>query len=836
MVLTRVCVFFFSIMMTAEALPAAEQEFFDPLYQIQIPNAELDDLIAAQDTLSDEQLVARYNTITERITHWLETAHMIAFTIEQSVKRGDIELHTVEPLELSCQKMQPLIQQLAEYVDDQDQLGSPSCKLKLTKIQSEWSGLQHFISFVKNLIDAANEKYMLRTLMENILLQVDDLSIMIFQFQEKRHLTAATVIEVDEQSKKEDGILLEIDNRVGPLFNNVEKVYTRMTSATPPEDSTGLLTRKHLLVQERWECLRVEIDELKIELKEDRWLVVFRQVADQVDEMMNGLDKTVTQCYAMIQQIKESGTLVTSSSSTTSTSSTSSTNSTNQHADLRTKLRSVEKNFEAKYKYYTPSIAKMLMMLGNGIAARVSRNVATLQRHEAMLTRWNTLKCSMDQLRKRDLPDIVVVESTTSDHTSNTGCWSRLSDRSDSTTGSMSNWKDLLPPNMSASNVQRFLHNKSSSPSLIDEPTMEFARSRSPYSKLNHHSSPSPLFMDEKSRRTPQQPDLWRAASPSGRRNASPASITSPNSIGRKASRTDSPIGVGRNASPSSMRRTDSPSGVGRNASPSSIRRTDSPSGVRRNASPSNMRRTDSPSGVRRNASPINATPNGMRRTDSPNSKRTTSPPIYAREAFSSVGSALRPSSISPSHSQRTFRTDLQSRYEEEDEEDDTISTKDFRKLRSKSSLSNAYATQRSMTPSLRRSGTPSMIPRPKTPTNKPVISESMRPRSSMARITSTTTKPFRYKPDPKDPLDKQVAAIVNRSPIPIQCSKKQGSGDGRYYFGNELTPSLGGGKKIYTCKLMTYENSGRNKVLIRVGGGWQDLEIFLLEHMNLIG
>jgi hypothetical protein len=95
---------------------------------------------------------------------------------------------------------------------------------------------------------------------------------------------------------------------------------------------------------------------------------------------------------------------------------------------------------------------------------------------------------------------------------------------------------------------------------------------------------------------------------------------------------------------------------------------------------------------------------------------------------------------------------------------------------------------------------------------------------------------PTHYKPDPRDALDKEVANIVNRSPIPIQCSKKTGHGDGKYYFGNELTPSLGGGKKIYTCKLMTYENSGRNKVLIRVGGGWQDLEIFLLEHMNLIG
>ncbi|KAI8334093.1 hypothetical protein EDC96DRAFT_451051 [Choanephora cucurbitarum] len=656
-------------MITAEPSTAVqtplEERFFDPIYKAQIPEQELNDLISNHASLAPEELLSGFDKITQRITLWLETAHMVAFTIEQEVKRGEaaMELYTIEPLELSCSKMQPLIQLLAEFVEEQDELNSSfETKLKWTKIQSEWSGLQHFISSVKNLIDESNEKFHLRTLMETILLQIDDLSIMIFQFQEKRHMAAAI---------KEDTILLEIDNRVGPLFSSVEKVYTRMTSPNPPDDISGLLTRKHLLVQERWECLRVEIDELKLELKEDRWLIVFKQVADQVDEMMNGLDKTVNQCYATIQQIKEHGGnyLITSSSSTTSNSSSSTTNTISSSpnttagtVDLKTKLRSVEKNFEAKYKYYTPSIAKMLMMLGNGIAARVSRDVATLQRHESMLARWNNLKSTMDHLRKRDLPEIIVSSSPS------------LNGHMDDTSNSV-----------------------------------DFVRSRSPYSNKFGHHSPSPsMFIDEKTRRTTTgDHHLWRSVN---------------------------------------------------------------------------------------------------------------------------------------------------------EEEDDTISTKDFRKqpsVRSKSSLSTNPSTHhlgtRSVTPSIRRSGTPSMIPRPKTPnTNKNNLKlESSRPRSSMARITNLTSptlnrtqSPFTktsnnskfYKPDPKDPLDKEVAMIVNRSPIPIQCSKKQGGGDGRYYFGNELTPSLGGGKKIYTCKLMTYENSGRNKVLIRVGGGWQDLEIFLLEHMNLIG
>ncbi|OBZ84074.1 hypothetical protein A0J61_07874 [Choanephora cucurbitarum] len=793
-------------MITAEPSTAVqtplEERFFDPIYKAQIPEQELNDLISNHASLAPEELLSGFDKITQRITLWLETAHMVAFTIEQEVKRGEaaMELYTIEPLELSCSKMQPLIQLLAEFVEEQDELNSSfETKLKWTKIQSEWSGLQHFISSVKNLIDESNEKFHLRTLMETILLQIDDLSIMIFQFQEKRHMAAAIVApatpppelnSTEEQSKKEDTILLEIDNRVGPLFSSVEKVYTRMTSPNPPDDISGLLTRKHLLVQERWECLRVEIDELKLELKEDRWLVVFKQVADQVDEMMNGLDKTVNQCYATIQQIKEHGAnyLITSSSSTTSNSSSSTTNTISSSpnttagtVDLKTKLRSVEKNFEAKYKYYTPSIAKMLMMLGNGIAARVSRDVATLQRHESMLARWNNLKSTMDHLRKRDLPEIIVVDSALSDSTSNAGCWSRLSDRSDSTTGSISNWKDMLPPSSTPTGA-RFIHNKSSSPSLnghMDDTSnsVDFVRSRSPYSNKFGHHSPSPsMFIDEKNRRTTTgDHHLWRSVN---------GGSASPNNGGR----------------------------------------------------------------------------------------RTASPSFYTRDSFSPVSSGLRPSSISPSSSRTTHTPQIATPTAQlhnrkhnmspdiAEEEDDTISTKDFRKqpsVRSKSSLSTNPSTHhlgtRSVTPSIRRSGTPSMIPRPKTPnTNKNNLKlESSRPRSSMARITNLTSptlnrtqSPFTktsnnskfYKPDPKDPLDKEVAMIVNRSPIPIQCSKKQGGGDGRYYFGNELTPSLGGGKKIYTCKLMTYENSGRNKVLIRVGGGWQDLEIFLLEHMNLIG
>jgi hypothetical protein len=112
--------------------------------------------------------------------------------------------------------------------------------------------------------------------------------------------------------------------------------------------------------------------------------------------------------------------------------------------------------------------------------------------------------------------------------------------------------------------------------------------------------------------------------------------------------------------------------------------------------------------------------------------------------------------------------------------------------------------------------------------------------RSSESKVAIAFKEPGKYVPDRKDPLDLEIARIINASPITIKCQRAP-QGQGRYYFGNELSPSLGGGKKVYTCKLMTYSgrrsnNTPLNKVLIRVGGGWQDLEIFFLEHMNLMG
>jgi hypothetical protein len=57
-----------------------------------------------------------------------------------------------------------------------------------------------------------------------------------------------------------------------------------------------LLLRKHAALVTEWETVQDESEVLREELKEDKWLTVFRTVTDQADGMMSSLEKAVNRC------------------------------------------------------------------------------------------------------------------------------------------------------------------------------------------------------------------------------------------------------------------------------------------------------------------------------------------------------------------------------------------------------------------------------------------------------------------------------------------------------------------------------------------------------------
>jgi tRNA A58 N-methylase Trm61 len=58
----------------------------------------------------------------------------------------------------------------------------------------------------------------------------------------------------------------------------------------------GILLRKHAALIADWEAVQEESDTLREELKEDKWLIVFRTVIEQADGMMSSLEKAVNRC------------------------------------------------------------------------------------------------------------------------------------------------------------------------------------------------------------------------------------------------------------------------------------------------------------------------------------------------------------------------------------------------------------------------------------------------------------------------------------------------------------------------------------------------------------
>lgn len=92
-----------------------------------------------------------------------------------------------------------------------------------------------------------------------------------------------------------------------------------------------------------------------------------------------------------------------------------------------------------------------------------------------------------------------------------------------------------------------------------------------------------------------------------------------------------------------------------------------------------------------------------------------------------------------------------------------------------------------------------------------------------------------------KDPLDTEVAAIVNsvahgllveRVDPPLRRAPREGEEImAQYAFSNAL------GRKVVTCRLTTLSRVvgkgmgpvTNKKVMVRVGGGWQDLQLYML-------
>lgn len=86
-----------------------------------------------------------------------------------------------------------------------------------------------------------------------------------------------------------------VNESLEPLLQSSKTpTATRTQYAEDGEDYAIL--RKHATMLAEWDAVQKESQVLREELKEDKWLTVFRTVTEQADGMMSSLEKAINRC------------------------------------------------------------------------------------------------------------------------------------------------------------------------------------------------------------------------------------------------------------------------------------------------------------------------------------------------------------------------------------------------------------------------------------------------------------------------------------------------------------------------------------------------------------
>lgn len=205
------------------------------------------------------------------------------------------------------------------------------------------------------------------------------------------HSTGLVAHSGDSQAKQRNmEALAQLDSRMALVLPRIEELGVQIDSLPSSETALGGSDTKrdlkgcHQQIVTRWDELKSRREKLGEELKEDKWLAVFEQVAGQVESMMESMERAILHCQGLIDKIK------------------------NMVRDKvvpsapidRDHLFTIFKSFEAKHKYYAPAVNKMLGMLENGIDSRMTRNQDVIQKHRTMNQKWERLRGGLDRVEQ----------------------------------------------------------------------------------------------------------------------------------------------------------------------------------------------------------------------------------------------------------------------------------------------------------------------------------------------------------------------------------------------------------------------------------------------------
>ncbi|BEJ14260.1 hypothetical protein CspHIS471_0400270 [Cutaneotrichosporon sp. HIS471] len=206
---------------------------------------------------------------------------------------------------------------------------------------------------------------------ENLHAEVATLLDKIYEIEELRHSPSAR----SGHATRLDGLLSELDDSIQALSKR-----TSTFEVGPESDPSGVLAP----LRADWTKVLTQHAQLKQELQEDPWLIRFRTTADQAQDMMDPLQKSLQDVTSYVGRILSSLAPVPMSAPEGKLSIERLRRLVAGHARLKVA--------------YVPSVNKILRIMDKSVAERVVKNGEALRRGADMQQQWSALQRQLGHL------------------------------------------------------------------------------------------------------------------------------------------------------------------------------------------------------------------------------------------------------------------------------------------------------------------------------------------------------------------------------------------------------------------------------------------------------
>lgn len=308
--------------------------------------------------------------------------------------------------------------------DDIDDVRADDLKLIVAQMDAtlkNWASIRKFLRGVKEQVELAMEwEELWNNVLGDVGLEIDNLSRLIFEMEEKRHKSLVpdseaepgngldineleTIVEesplngtpsaaskrlslalfpaadtsnaaAGNSNPQDDANLMQLFARMQPLRASLDFLPMRLSMFQMraeklfPTACEELEDRRKRL-ETTYKKLEADAEALRRELGEDRWILVFRNAGKQAQKMCGSVERSI----GKLQESLESGDPV------------------NNPTALNKKIES----YEAKKIHYVPAIARVMSIIQKGVNDRLTVNGEVLTLLSDMNQRVDALKMSM---------------------------------------------------------------------------------------------------------------------------------------------------------------------------------------------------------------------------------------------------------------------------------------------------------------------------------------------------------------------------------------------------------------------------------------------------------